>query len=604
MSLPSSQMDEGRRPLLEGRTTSPLIELRDVEVAYAESPPTLTGVELQVRPGEIVGVTGATGSGKSTLLYALCGIIPHHVAARVSGELRLFGAEVTKATLPTALKDVGFLFQDPESQLFNLLVRDELVWGLENRGATREQMQRRLDETTSFLQLESLLPRITYDLSGGEKQRVALAAAHIMRPELFLLDDPTSQLDPVGATGVLAGVRGLADQGTTIVLVEQNLDELLAIVDRVIVLADGRILFDGPTTAVLERPEVFVQAGMRPPELSELRVELTRRGVDAPVSMRLADWAGMDPPRPPEAVRGPSGAAGAPVGSVRSLGSGAAGGGTAVAVRQLTFRYPPPRDVPVLKSIDLDIPAGQVVALLGRNGSGKTTLSRCISGHLKPSSGTVDVMGVPLARMALTERVLKVGYVFQNPRHQVFKDPVFEDAAFGPQNLGWAPEVVQERTTRILQGLHLAEKAALHPYELSKGQLQRLAIAGVLVMEPEVLIVDEPTTGQDPEQAVELIGELLEWTVARGRTLVMVTHAMDLVARFADWAVVMQDGGVAFTGTPADLFATEREILRGLHLRPPPVYEVTRAWGWRAPALTVEAAVRALDGGAEGRGTP
>lgn len=591
VSLPSSQTDEGRSPLLNGRTASPVIALRDVEVAYPESPATLAGVNLQVHPGEIVGVTGATGSGKSTLLYALCGIIPHHVAARVSGELRLFGAEVTKATLPMALKDVGFLFQDPESQLFNLLVRDELVWGLENRGATREQMQQRLEETTRFLQLEDLLPRITYDLSGGEKQRVALAAAHIMQPELFLLDDPTSQLDPVGATGVLAGVRGLAEQGKTIVLVEQNLDELLAIVDRVIVLADGRILFDGPTTAVLEQPEVFVQAGMRPPELSELRGELTRRGVDAPVSMRLADWAAMEPPRPPEAVPGAAG------------GRTAAGGGTAVAVRQLTFRYPPPRDVPVLKGIDLDFPAGQVVALLGRNGSGKTTLSRCISGHLKPLSGTVDVMGAPLARMGLTERVVKVGYVFQNPRHQVFKDPVFEDAAFGPQNLGWAPEVVQERTTRILQGLHLAEKAALHPYELSKGQLQRLAIAGVLVMEPEVLIVDEPTTGQDPEQAVELIGELLEWTVARGRTLVMVTHAMDLVARFADWAVVMKDGGVAFTGTPAELFATEREILRGLHLRPPPVYEVTRAWGWRAPALTVEAAVRALDG-AEGRGTP
>lgn len=571
-----------------GRRGVPVVNIDGVTVGYDESSPVLRDVSLTVHPGDVVGIAGATGAGKSTLLYALCGIIPQYVSGFVSGSVELLGEQVTPETFPTLMTDVGFVFQDPDSQLFNLLVRDELVWGLENRGLPRAVMQERLDATSEFMQLADLLPRITYDLSGGEKQRVALAAAHIAQPQLFLMDDPTSQLDPVGSGEVLEGIRALADHGQTIILVEQKVDSLLSVVDRLVILGDGGVLFDGPVPHLLAEPDVFERAGLRPPELLSIRAELVQRGIDVPRSVHVSEWTGRNPiPRP--ATTEPS---------VETMGPGTDGDTfdrPAITVHGLTFRYPPPRDVPVLSEVDLTIPGGAVVALLGPNGSGKTTLARCLSGHLKAKEGSVEIGGREVAGMPLRDRTAAVGYVFQNPRNQVFRYPVIEDVAFGPRNLRWPEKEVTTRSHAMLERMGLADKADLHPYELSKGDLQRLAIAGVLVMEPEVLIVDEPTTGQDPNQAIALIEELCDWTVRRGGTLVIVTHAMDLVARFADTTVVMKDGQVALTGPPSALFASDDTLLEELHLTPPPVYELTKRWSWPTPARTVEEAMRVID---------
>lgn len=562
-------------------------------VGYAEDSPVLRDVSLNVDIGDVVGIAGCTGSGKSTLLYALCGIIPQYLAGHVSGNVELLGEAVTTERFPTLMTKVGFVFQDPDSQLFNLLVRDELVWGLENRGLPRAVMQERLDATAEFLQLRDLLPRITYDVSGGEKQRVALGAAHIVRPRLFLMDDPTSQLDPAGSSAVLQGIRALADEGQTIVLVEQKLDSLLAVVDRLVILGDGGVLFAGSAEDALDDPDVFVRAGMKPPELLSLRAELAKRGVPAPRSIHVSDWVAELPraghlpvltPAPTD-VSDP----GQPVDRA------------AMTVRGLSFRYPPPRDVPVLSDVDLTVPSGAVVALMGRNGSGKTTFARCMSGHLKTKEGRIEVDGRAIGDMSMRERTAAVGYVFQNPRNQVFKYPVVDDVAFGPRNLRWPEEEVVARSNAVLDRLGLGDKTDLHPYELSKGDLQRLAVAGVLVMEPQVLIVDEPTTGQDPTRAVELVEELCDWTIRRGRTLVIITHAMDLVARFADLAVVMKEGRVAYTGSATGLFAADDALLDDLWLTAPPIYQLTKQWKWPTPVGTVEQALRVFGAAEAGR---
>lgn len=587
-------MKEGPRPEHE-LTRAAVVKVDGATIGYSEDAPILRDVSLTVRAGDVIGIAGSTGVGKSTLLYALCGIIPRYVPGFVSGDIELLGENATSETLPTLMADVGFVFQDPESQLFNLLVRDELVWGLENRGLPPAVMQQRLEATVGFLEMKDLVQRITYDLSGGEKQRVALAAAHITRPRLFLMDDPTSQLDPVGSNALLEGIRSLADHGQTIVLVEQKLDALLTVVDRLIVLGEGRVLFDGSTEQIVDEPEVFERAGMKPPELLSVRSRLLKRGMPVPRSLDVDDWAKQN------SVTEHLAATAAVQATEDPEESDDAADQPAITVTKLTFRYPPPRDVPVLTDVDLTVPAGAVVALLGRNGSGKTTLARCLSGHLQAKEGVIEVGGRRVADMPMRERTAAVGYVFQNPRNQVFKDPVIEDVAFGPRNLGWPEEEIAARSHAMLERMGLLDKADLHPYELSKGDLQRLAIAGVLIMEPDVLIVDEPTTGQDPNRAIELTEELCELTVRRGRTLVIITHAMDLVTRFADTTVVMQDGEVAFTGSSSALFASDNAVLQDLHLSPPPVYELTKRWGWPSPALTVDEALRVIDAAPFGR---
>jgi energy-coupling factor transport system ATP-binding protein len=270
-------------------------------------------------------------------------------------------------------------------------------------------------------------------------------------------------------------------------------------------------------------------------------------------------------------------------------------------VEDLSFVYPPPRRIEALSHVEFTLHQGSFVAIVGQNGSGKTTLSRCMSGYLKPTTGRTLIGGQDVHRLNLKQRARVVGYVFQNPDHQIFLDQVDKDVAFGPHNLGWKAEQIQPKVEAVLKKLGLWEKRELHPYRLSKGDRQRLAIASVVVMEPQVLIVDEPTTGLDPVQARAVMDLLWHFRDTTNMTIIVVTHAMELVAEYCDRSLVMLGGKLLLDGPTREVFA-ETEILRQTRVQPPSITRFALDMGWRPPPLTVDEALGRLAPALRGEG--
>jgi len=268
-------------------------------------------------------------------------------------------------------------------------------------------------------------------------------------------------------------------------------------------------------------------------------------------------------------------------------------GEPAVLAGAVEFEYPPPRRIRALRGVTLRIPAGEFVAVVGQNGSGKTSLARCISGYLRPTGGTLRVDGVDAARLRPSERARRVGYVFQNPDHQLFRERVWDDVAFGLQNLGVAPGEIEASVEQVLRRLELWDKRELHPFQLSRGDRQRLAIAAIIVMRPRVLIVDEPTTGQDPARSREIMDLLAHLNAEQGMTVLTITHVMELVAEYARWVVVMHDGRVLLDGPPRDVFSRAEE-LRVTRISPPPVARLGLSLGLHPLPITVAEARQAV----------
>jgi energy-coupling factor transport system ATP-binding protein len=478
---------------------------------------------------------------------------------------------------------IGVVTQDPENQLFNLFVSDEVTWGMENRGMDRSSIAQRLDSSLEFFKIAHLRERITYDLSGGEKQRLVLAATYAPSPRMFLLDEPTSQLDPVGAEEVLEGIRALAGAGHTILVVEEKLEELWSVVDRVVLLNGGTVQLDVPRDQLDRVLGNFVDADVSLPPLVELGAKLRGAGV-------------IVPPLPPDPDRAADLVRAAGLQPARAARRARPQGPPRVRVTGLVYTYPPPRTTAVLRGVDLELPSASLIAVVGQNGSGKTTLARCLSGELRPTAGTVLINGKDVHRMAIRERVRHVGYVFQNPDHQIFKDPVLEDVCFGPMNLGSSRQQALEVSERVLRALDLWDKRDVHPFRLSKGDRQRLAIAAITAMRPDVVIVDEPTTGQDLREAHAIMAHLLEMTRQEGQTVIVITHAMQLVATYADLVVALHGGRVIAFGPPEDIFRQET-VLRRTMVKPPAVVALGNRLGLNPPPLTLEEAFRAfLDG--------
>lgn len=555
------------------------ITLEGVGFAFPGLPPLLHDIDLRVAEGEVVAVVGPTGSGKSTLLHICAGVIPHFVSGELTGRVRVLGVDTRESSLARIAAHIGTVTQDPENQLFNLIVADEVAWGMENRAWPREEIGRGLARALDFFRISHLHDRITYDLSGGEKQRLVLAANYAPRPSLFILDDPTSQLDPIGASEVLAGIRDLAQSGHTILLVEGKLEEIWALVDRVVLLDRGTVELDAPRDQLHRHLDAFAAAKVPLPQLVELGARL--RGSGVPV-----------PPLPPDVEGAAASLVGVTVAPAPAPAATMAPSPQPARVRVsgLAYTYPPPRRTEALRSVDLALPAGSVAAVVGQNGSGKTTLARCLSGHLRPSRGTVEVAGRDVHRMSVRERAATVGYVFQNPDHQIFKDPVLDDVMFGPLNLGRSRDDARETAERVLRALDLWDVRDLHPFRLSKGGRQRLAIAAIAVMRPPVLVIDEPTTGQDVHESHAIMSLLRELARESDQTVVVITHAMNLVAAHCDLVAALCAGELLTFGTPEQVFRDE-ELLRRTFVKPPPVTALGNRLGLEPRPLTLDEAV-------------
>jgi energy-coupling factor transport system ATP-binding protein len=571
--------------------------------------PTLRDVSLRIPTGQSVLVLGPSGCGKSTLALCLNGAIPQAISGDLRGSVRVDGLDTRRASPADLARRVGVVFQDPEAQFCLLDVEDEVAFGLENLAVPRAEMDRRIDDALGAVGLADRRRERIERLSGGQKQRLALACVLAQEPEILVLDEPTAQLDPVGAAEVIALLGRIRARGRhTLVIVEHRLDEIVPLVDRAIVFgADGVLVADGPPRAVIRGHGAWLaEAGVWTPQVSALARRLERAGL-------ALDPFPLTVPEAVEALRPHAGllerlgaeSATASLANGRSNGSPAGPGarqrvptadpGTVGAdnrapahrqapplleVRGLTYQYPRAPG-PVLRDVRCTIEAGELVAVVGANGAGKSTLARLVAGIIRPPAGTIRVGGHDVAGRPLAELARDVGYVFQYPEHQFVGQTVLDDVAYGPRRAGLPEADSLDLARAMLDDFVLLRLAAAHPFSLSHGEQRRLSVAAMLVLGQRLLLLDEPTFGQDQRSATLLLDKL-DALANAGRAIVAVSHDMRLVAERARRVLVLADGGLIFDGPPDRLFADDG-LLRRAQLAPPPLWELSRRLGLATP---------------------
>ena len=536
----------------------------------------LKGIDLTVRRGEFLVIVGPSGAGKSTLCLTLCGMIPHFSRGYYKGEVMIIGRETRKMKLSEITRKVGIVFQDPDTQFVTMSVEDEIAFPLENHGVPRQEMIERVRRTMEITRIIELKDKYPHELSGGQKQRVAIASILALEPEIIILDEPTSDLDPVGKSEVFSMLAELKRAGRTIILVEHNTEEAAKYADRVVLLRDGKIIMEGPPRKVFEEVESIKSAGVYPPQVTELAYTLsTRYGVrgELPITLEeCLEWLRELNARivtPNRLERSPTGVKGESI----------------ISLKDVSYSYPD--GTAALRDVTLEFARGEFTAIIGQNGSGKTTLVKHIVGLLRPTVGEVRIFGKKTSEMSIKEIATKVGYVYQNPDHQLFCQTVYEECAYGLRNLGLSEPEIRRRVSEILGRVGLQGLEKVDTFLLGKGQRQRLAIASTLVMNPEVIIVDEPTTGQDMSQSTSIM-ELLASLHREGRTVLIVTHNMRLVAEYAERVVVMQAGRVVLDGDVRTVFS-QVEKLREALITPPQITQLGQLLsGDSVTPLTVE----------------
>lgn len=527
------------------------------------NPWVLRGIDLRVEPGECFGITGPSGAGKTTLCRAFLGaipssfrLLPEQLPQHLRGTVSVLGEPVTAKT--SAAGRIGMVLQDPENQFLRMSLLHELALGLQLQGLPDTEILQRAREALDWVGLGHLWQGATYlhpaDLSGGQKQRVAIAAFLALRPPILILDEPTSDLDPVGKSEVIETIARLRhEHQMTIVLVEQDPEMLAAFCDRIALIHQGRVELVAEPAQFYAARELLKRCGASVGELTRIswqtgytyqsRPPLTLEEAEAAFSPVLAAQSATVPPAPMPT-------------SQEALAE----------AKDVWYRY---EDGTVaLQGVDLTLYRGEMLALLGPNGSGKTTLAKILAGIYAPWRGSVRVLEHDLAsRKARKQLPRSVGYVFQNPDHQLFRRKVSDEVAYGLSNLGIPAERRREIITKTLDVVGLLSLANEDPLFLGKGQRQRLAVAAVLAMGPEILIVDEPTTGQDYGMITSIM-QLLRDLQRQGKTILIITHDMTLVTEYCSRVVAFRDGKLAFTGTPADLFGNQ-DAFQSVGLRPP-----------------------------------
>ena len=571
------------------------IEIENLSVKYAgRKRPTLEGVNLALRPGETTLILGASGSGKSTLALTLNGLIPHSLGAIVGGAVRVGGIDTQASRVAELAQTVGIVFQDPEAQFVTLTVEDELLFGLENLCVPPQEMDARVDAALAAVGMGGWRRRRVDRLSGGQKQRVALAALLALGPRVLVFDEPTANLDPRGTREVFALLAELKARGEhTIVLIEHKLDALMHLIDRVVVLgAAGVPLADGPPRTVFDRDgDLLEREGVWLPQVTLLARRLRGRGMAlAPFPMTLADADAALADHSP--ARGATRLADARDRSATT----APAAPPVIEVRGLSFSYGPQA---ILRDIALTIRRGEFVALVGANGAGKTTLAQHLVGIVAAPRGIVLLEGKDVGRLRASEIARRVGYVFQNPEHQFVTDSALDEVAYGLRTLGQPPAKAEEQAAALLERFGLARYARANPFTLSHGEKRRLSVATMLAMGQDLLILDEPTFGQDERNARELL-MLLRELHAEGRTVIVVTHDMALVAEHAARVVALAEGRIIFDGTSRDLFARPA-LLAAAHLAPPPIAELSARLAARDPRWPAALTTAELADAATGR---
>lgn len=521
-----------------------MISIRDLTYRYPNPnglQPALADINWQVEDGEFVLLAGPSGSGKSTLLRCLNGLVPHFSGGTIAGEITVAGLNPITAGPHLLSRHVGFVSQSPESQAVLDEVEAEIAFGLENAAIPPQEMRVRVEEVLDLLDLAPLRNRTLPTLSGGERQRVMIAAALALRPSILVLDEPTSQLDPQSAEDVLRTlVRLNEDLGLTILLAEHRLERVLRYVDRLTYLEDGQIVADGAAREV-------VAAVPGVPPLVELARELAWEPIPLTIKegQRFASKYGYANNADTNAVHQNKTQDLAPFASLREINST-----PLLTAERLRFSY---HRRPVLQDVSLELYPGEAVAILGRNGSGKTTMLKCLVGLLAKESGQVCINGRPTDGRDVADISREVAYLPQNPDDLLFAETVLNELEVTLRNHGL--QRPRPELELLLDILGLAAVADAYPRDLSVGQRQRVALGAVMVTEPKIMLLDEPTRGLDPESKRVLVGLWQEW-LREGSALLLVTHDVELAALIAHRAMIMSQGEIIAEGKTADILST------------------------------------------------
>ncbi len=566
-----------------------MIDCRGVSFSYDGVTPALDGIDLNIEDGEFFCILGGNGSGKSTFAKHLNALLQPD-----AGTVRINGMDASDPELVYDIRSTaGMVFQNPDDQLVATLVEDDVAFGPENLGVPSAQIAQRVREALKGVGLVGFERHETHALSGGQKQRVALAGVLAMEPRVLILDEASSMLDPRGRKGLMKVCRALHDRGMTIVMITHFMEEA-AEADRVAVFRAGRVAMLGAPEEILTRADELAQLNLDMPASCCLGRALRAKGVPVCAQVREADMvaeiARVYAERSGADVAGrPSASDSRVLDHASSAADGMVASEPVIEISHLSHSYTlsarerrrwrkrsttvgasgkqalwgnDPNSPWALRDVSLTVRRGEFLGLAGHTGSGKSTLVQHLNGLIRPQEGSVCALGLDLSSKKGAAAVkAKVGVVFQYPERQLFAETVAQDVAFGPRNLGLPQDEVVRRVATSLArvGLDLAAIGDKSPFELSGGQQRRVAFAGVLAMEPEVLVLDEPMAGLDPAARRDFL-ELIDRLHREGLTVVMVSHSMDDLANCCDRIVVMNEGAVFADGTPAQVFAHANEL--------------------------------------------
>jgi len=537
--------------------------LEKVSYIYPNAKETvLKDISLTINKGEFLGIIGATGAGKTTLCLALTGIVPQFYGGRFFGKIVIAGLDSLEHPVSELARHVGIVFEDPEVQITATSVENEIAFALENLCVPREEILRRIPIVLKSVRLEGFEKKNPQELSGGQKQRLAIAAALALQPDLLILDEPTSQLDPIGSQEVFTTVRELKQElGVTIVMVSHAAEEMAEFCDRIALLSEGKLIAVGTPDEIYAEVDLLQQNKLRPPEVAQAFNLIRQKGINIskiPVTLQsgieaLSLLRSQNQLLPPPEFRSPN------------FHNPNLNKSPVLSVKNLRHTYDDGTEA--LKNISLDIYEGEYVLIVGQNGAGKSTLVKHFLNLLKPTAGKVLVRDRDTRELSVSELAQSIGYLAQNPDNQIFNTTVEKEVAFALPFLGYDSEAVKQETSRSLKAMQLWEHRNSHPLSLPKGERGRIVIAALLAMNPEIIIFDEPTTGQDYQGASSIL-DVSRQLHQMGKTVIVITHHLYLMPDYADRAIVMGKGTILLDA-PLRQAYHQTDLLESTYLTPP-----------------------------------
>ncbi len=591
--------------------TDPIIKIKNLSYSYPSGKGhALSNISCEIQRGEYVAIMGANGAGKTTFCLHLNGVIPLMQGGTMEGTVEVAGLEPYDHHVYDMAEHVGMVLQDPETQIFSSDVVSEVAFGAENQGVSRPEMIKRIEWALDVVRMTGYESRPPSDLSGGQKQRLVIAANLVTRPEVLVLDEPTSQLDPVGTSEVFSILQKLNKElGMTIMIATHAIDQVAEFADRIMVLENGRLIaFDKPRS-------VFYQVGrmhealLNVPDVAELDIDVRKwisseNKLDNLLTNGEANVT-VDQVKASLEKHIQNGYIKPAATFQRGLGRFVSDSLSSdeqkealpvLEVENISYGYTK-NAPPVISNISFSIQPGEIVAMIGQNGAGKTTLMKCITGLYKPLTGKVKIAGKDVSEQDGLARAKEVGLILQNPDNQLFQMSSREEIAFGLKNLGLPDDEVERRIADTLALTGLEEYIDIYPFKLSLGDRRKLCVASIYAMHPRILIFDEPTTGQDYTGRYQLC-DLAMRLNKMGATIIMITHDMTLVSKYTQRTLVMGKGTLLLDAPTREVFSYD-DVLQSTFLESPPVVQLTKdlkSYNLPQDVLTMEELYHVLTG--------